>query len=1073
MKKFTLIALFLATAFGLFWLSNQQVANEVANLNESVEKNAEEQEPKGIAGALAYLNSMRINPNTGLLDPTDVHRAQKDYKIKSEQKAGTLEWEFMGPNNVGGRTRCIIIDRTNPSYMVVGGVSGGIFTSNNGGLEWIEHPQNRQLSCINISAGVQAANNTDMYIGTGELIFNGVEAGTGNSAFPGCGLLKSTDSGQTWEFLPATIPGPNDDTQPWSYIIALEAHPTNANLIYAATDASLFVSQDAGATWEAAQGVSAGTAYDVVAASDGTIHALVSNKYYKSTDGINFVEKSGTDIGLFPNVSGNKKIAISPEDPNYVYIITTKTTAQQNGCLNQVLQSTNGGEGWVQIGAGSDSFEPLGNSAQCQGWFDLCIVVDPANKERIFVGGVTMWSWSSTDGWLQVDNLFESPANPYYVHADKHIFRFHPSNPNILYIGNDGGIARTIDAGNVAPTFSTINKNYNVTQFYSVAADNDGRVMAGAQDNGTQLTSFNVDSYLAGTRTSGGDGAYVDFAKSRDNIAFAATQNGNLLRSSNDGESFGGGFLDQTIDCEPSNPDGSCNGDGSVDGNPEFITKTLLWEDLSKGKERNRTFTAPNGTSITLQYNPGPIPELEIEHYYELEMEMADGTDVILFSDGTPEGGAPNSPTAGVVFFDTPDCGEPTCKYVIRLQDRGGDGWECSTVDVIQDNTDLDSYTVAPIPAVYVTGNGRGEVFMTLNSTDAATVPAWYNLSDDLIDEIGTGFISGIGPRATITSLRVSRDDEQRIMVVVGTAEGGVALIRDIIEDEQACEFEVDHDLDSQNRKIANTTVTYIDPNDIDPDARYVTAVYHDPTNPQQLIVTMGNYGFDEYVYASSNVLTSNPTFVSLQGAGENALPPMPVYDITVDRGNPFKAYAATDMGVWSLDFFPDGLGGYSASWTSENEDIGNVPVHRIRQEVKGEDVSAFCYVLYIGTHGSGMWRSTTNTFFTCDTALPCFGCTATNVNDNLPVNNQPTGIKIYPNPLSDNGMVEINLRKPTTAMVSIYNIGGKLVRNYDLGQQDAGSQRINVNVEDLMAGTYILTLDTNEGRESSKFIVQ
>ena len=53
-----------------------------------------------------------------------------------------------------------------------------------------------------------------------------------------------------------------------------------------------------------------------------------------------------------------------------------------------------------------------------------------------------------------------------------------------------------------------------------------------------------------------------------------------------------------------------------------------------------------------------------------------------------------------------------------------------------------------------------------------------------------------------------------------------------------------------------------------------VTSIAVDPQNINNVVVTLGNYGNDNYVYYSNNALSDNPTFVSKQGN----LPKMPIY---------------------------------------------------------------------------------------------------------------------------------------------------------------------------------------------------
>lgn len=944
-KKLPIFALLTVVVLFVFAYKNNTINlnEQSANSTSQTEAGEKKIKKRGIARALDFWYKMRVNPETGEVSLNDVLRARKqaDHQ-KALKDASLIQWDFMGPNNVGGRTRAILIDPTNPHKMIAGAVSGGIWTSDDGGLNWSEHPQNLELPCLTISCIARSANG-HIYVGTGEKIWGGVTPGNGDSGFAGCGIYKSTDGGTTYSLLESAIPTTNSGTHRWAYIVALATHPTNADWIYAATDVSMYMSKDGGETWISPNGIPdlSGSAWSVIAASNGTIHALVGSQYFKSTDGENFVQKSGPALGNFPSYGNNKKLAVSPTDPNYVYAITTNGSPNF-GCLRQVLQSSDGGETWIEIGAGgSEFFEPLGNATQCQGWYDLCIVVDPANKERIFVGGVDMWSWSVNDNWQQVANWFpETPSYPYYVHADKHTFVFHPTNPNILYIGNDGGIARSINAGNLAPTFTTLNRNYNVTQFYSIGASDDGRVLGGTQDNGTQFVTLSGDSYLAGTEVIGGDGGFVDISKINPNVVFGAYVQGALYRSSNGGQSFAGGFLDQNIDCQPLNTEGNCAGDGSVDGSPEFITPTLLWEDV---------------------------------------------------------------------------------------------------------NANL---------SVFVTGNGIGQVFVTLEGLNVSTVPEWRNI----------GSFGGSGSGRTVTCVNVSRDVAGRVMVVAGSADGRVLILRNFIVDESVAEPQLATLAQVLKKEISAATVTAGLDN-----ARYVTSVTPDPYNPTSLTVTMGNYGREVYVFRTLNATNTTPVFFSMQGTGDNALPPMPVYDLVIDIGDPNRIFAATEMGVWMCEIIQTGATTFDYIWSEQNDGIGRVPAFRIRQEpIKSSD-QVGCYVLYVGTHGKGLYRSTTFTFPTCDTELPDYGS---------PVGIEtPTGkdlaIQVIPNPLVNQGIFKLTINKPTEqATVSVFNTNGQLVCR-QIVNGTTGSQTIDVNASDYSAGVYIAIFENGSDKTATKFIVK
>ena len=52
------------------------------------------------------------------------------------------------------------------------------------------------------------------------------------------------------------------------------------------------------------------------------------------------------------------------------------------------------------------------------------------------------------------------------VHPDQHAIAFSPTDPNTVYVGNDGGIYRSPDAG---VTWQALNKGLNITEFEFLA----------------------------------------------------------------------------------------------------------------------------------------------------------------------------------------------------------------------------------------------------------------------------------------------------------------------------------------------------------------------------------------------------------------------------------------------------------------------------------------------------------------------------------------------------------------------------------------------------------------------------
>src|SRR4051794_22057039 len=82
------------------------------------------------------------------------------------------DWQSRGPTNVGGRTRSLLIDPTNPLKIFAGSVGGGLWKTTDGGAHW--NPVNDFLANLAVcSLAFDPQNSQTIYMGTGEGFFNG------------------------------------------------------------------------------------------------------------------------------------------------------------------------------------------------------------------------------------------------------------------------------------------------------------------------------------------------------------------------------------------------------------------------------------------------------------------------------------------------------------------------------------------------------------------------------------------------------------------------------------------------------------------------------------------------------------------------------------------------------------------------------------------------------------------------------------------------------------------------------------------------------------------------------------
>lgn len=511
---------------------------------------------KGIYGALDYYNRLRVDPFTGTIDPNVVRQSQQAFEQLLPSKSLNITWTEMGPDNIGGRVRAILLDKSNPSIMYAGGVSGGLWKSTTAGQNWtkIILADNIAVSCIT------QAPDGKIYVGTGEGLAQ--PAGTNfNSGTFGGGIYESTD-GINFSLIPSTTN--------WDIINRL-ACDANGKL-YAATEGGLRVLN--GAAWTT---LKPGIFKDVKFGKN-------SNIGYGSSGGTLYKidASSGTPLAsailssALPNANVNRiEIGIAPSDINVAYVVMVKN----DGSLNGVYRTSDGGTSWTLVGLGqSNTFNLFGSNKQ--GWYDAVCMVNLNNPDLVYVGGISAWKGEKVANqtlynWTQISNTQDKTTTgvpiPYYVHADHHAYVAHPTNPNIFYLGTDGGIFTTSNGGQ---TYTMLNKNLAITQFYYVACSPSGKAMGGTQDNSTPYLDGKGNSPNQARDMFVGDGGWSAFSALSQKVLFATSQYGFVGRSNDDGEKWQYPTAD---DNTPEFFSYRMISDG-VNKNASFVTPIILWE---------------------------------------------------------------------------------------------------------------------------------------------------------------------------------------------------------------------------------------------------------------------------------------------------------------------------------------------------------------------------------------------------------------------------------------------------------------------------------------------------------------
>lgn len=448
-------------------------------------------------------------------------KKKKDEAISDTLKSATfsgLKWRSIGPAFASGRISDFAVDPKNSAHYFVGVASGHIWKTTNNGTTFEPVFDNYGVYSIGALA-MDSKNPHVVWAGTGE---NNHQRALGY----GNGVYKTTDGGKKWKNM-----GLKESRQIGEILI----DPRCSNVVYVAAEGSawgpgeergVFKTTDGGTSWEKVLYISENTGVANLAFEPGNPDVIYAgaeqrrrrqfskigggpeSAFYKSTD----AGKTWNKLeGGIPKVDkGGMEIVVSPADPNIVYVM---------------FEATDKGGFYRSTDRGA-SFKKM-NKYHSSGQYYSELFCDPHNANKVY--SIDTWTSVTTDGGKTWNKISTNKR-----HVDDHAMWIDCRNTDHFFIGGDGGVYETYDAGK---TF-LFKANLPVTQYYRVNVDNTEPfywVYGGTQDNNSMGgPSRNIkqggvtsDEWVV---TLGGDGFWQASEPNNPDIVYSAYQYGNIYR---------------------------------------------------------------------------------------------------------------------------------------------------------------------------------------------------------------------------------------------------------------------------------------------------------------------------------------------------------------------------------------------------------------------------------------------------------------------------------------------------------------------------------------------------------------
>jgi photosystem II stability/assembly factor-like uncharacterized protein len=361
-----------------------------------------------------------------------------------------LKYRHIGP--IGNRVSAVVGVPGDINVCYAGAASGGIFKSEDGGINWTPIFDKQPVSSIG-SLAIAPSDPNIIWAGTGEAFIR-------SNVSHGNGIYKSTDAGKSWKCMGLEKTG---------RIGRIVIDPHNPDIVLAAAmghcygpqqDRGIFRTSDGGKTWEKVLFVDENTGCSDIAMDPNNPRVLFAGMWpmlirtwgkwsggpggglFKSTDGgLTWERIKGN--GLPEGDIGKVAVAVAPSDSDRVYALIEH---EDEG----LWRSDDGGESWKQINHDHALLNrPL--------YYTRCVVA-PDDADEVYFPATRFHM--TLDGGLNIKRF--NPSG-----GDHHDIWIDPLNPKRMMVGNDQGVSISTSRGK---TWHGI--QLPIAQMYHVYVDN-------------------------------------------------------------------------------------------------------------------------------------------------------------------------------------------------------------------------------------------------------------------------------------------------------------------------------------------------------------------------------------------------------------------------------------------------------------------------------------------------------------------------------------------------------------------------------------------------------------------------